>query len=57
MPDKITIDAVMVIATVAAVRGAIRTGDGNFQDVSVLIGSYPPRKITPDRVKRFPCHI
>ncbi|MGB9175851.1 MAG: hypothetical protein WCB46_03840 [Methanoregula sp.] len=57
MPDKLTIDAALVIATVAAICRTISPAEGNFREDSFISGSVLPSKSTPGQVRSFTRHI
>jgi hypothetical protein len=54
---KTSIDAVRVIATVAAGCGTLNLLRGNIlREASLIHASFPPEKITPDLVRSLPRH-
>jgi hypothetical protein len=53
---KTSIDAVMVIATIAAGCRTLNPLRGNIREAPLIHASFPPEKITPDLVKSLPRH-
>jgi hypothetical protein len=56
MPDKLTIDAVLVITTIAAIERTMSPVEGNFDEDSFTSDSFLPAKSTPDLVRKFTRH-
>jgi hypothetical protein len=57
MPDKININAVMAIATVAAICRTRNPIGGIFREEPLLSNIFPFTEITPDFVKSLTGHI
>jgi hypothetical protein len=55
-PDKITIDAVMVVTMVAAIGRTKSAGGWNFPQEPFFSSCFSPAEVTPDLVKSLARH-
>jgi hypothetical protein len=55
-PDKIAIDAVMVITIVAAISRTKSPGGRNFPEEPFFSSCFSPAEVTPDLVKSLARH-
>jgi hypothetical protein len=55
-PDKITIDAIMVITMVAAIDRTICPGGRNFPKEPFFSSCFSPAEVPPDLVKSLSRH-